>query len=412
MLSIEGNVINTEGTGRSRVEIGDDGLIASVGKETGSADVVLDDELIFPGFIDIHVHARECMDHSWDYKEDFTTAGWAAIGGGVVAFADMPNNPVAPVDEKSYADKFQLAKKSAVDVVLYAGIGPGTEPLSDIGADTIRPYKVFMGPSIGALFFKSADELESAISKYSGQSVSFHCEDPAILQDNKNQATHESRRPATAELSAIEFALSLIKKYSLSGKLCHISTATGVQKIAEAKKSGINVVTEASPHHLFYDESNITEANYKFMQTNPPLRSRADRLALIEGLKNGTIDFLATDHAPHTVKEKERGTSGTPQLDTYGNIAAWLIKEHNFTTSDIVRVCSLNPGRWLNQFVSIKFGEIKEGFAGSLTVLDMNRSIKIEKPMLKTKCGWSPFEGVTFPGRVACTVIRGKVFSR
>src|SRR6185369_6424326 len=131
MLSIEGNIVNNiDGIKRGRVEIGDNGIISSVGQPTGSADILLKDELIFPGFIDLHVHARECADHSWDYKEDFTTASAAAINGGVVAFADMPNNQVPPVDDASYLAKQELTKKSAVDVVLYAGIGRNTKPLS------------------------------------------------------------------------------------------------------------------------------------------------------------------------------------------------------------------------------------------------------------------------------------------
>jgi dihydroorotase len=130
MISIEGNIVNIGGTNRGRVEIGDDGIIISVGPETGKADIVLGEELIFPGFVDLHVHARECADHSQDYKEDFVTAGEAAINGGVVAFADMPNNPVPPVDDKSYGGKYQLTKKCAADVLLYAGTGSKTAPFS------------------------------------------------------------------------------------------------------------------------------------------------------------------------------------------------------------------------------------------------------------------------------------------
>ena len=443
MFTIEGNVVNTEGTERSRIEIGDDGLIASVGTQTGKADIVLGDELIFPGFIDVHVHARECADHSWDYKEDFTTAGWAAINGGVVAFADMPNNSVPLEDEKSYTEKYQLAQKAAVDVLLYAGIGRGTEPFSCSvpiyrpstepinGRTTLQPpYKVFMGPSIGDLFFKSADDLESAIAKYSGRNVSFHCEDPAILEANKNQSTHQLCRPPEAEISAVDFALKMIKKYRLQGKICHCSTVEGLQKIISAKKSGLPVTVEVTPHHLYFDEETMRSVPIhrlakdahklvpcndtgwaRYMQVNPPIRqSRENRLALIAALKKGDIDYLATDHAPHTIAEKEKGMSGLPHLDTYGPFAAWLMAEQGFTPADIARVCSFNPGKWFNQFSPIKFGEVKEGYAGSLTVLDMKKPVKIEKMMLKTKCAWSPFEGVAFPGSVAMTIIQGKVF--
>jgi dihydroorotase len=422
MLSIEGNIVNIGKAFCGRIEIGGNGLIAKVGEPTGKADVVLDDELIFPGFIDIHVHARECADHSWDYKEDFTTAGAAAVNGGVVAFADMPNNPVPPVDDKSYAEKYQLAQKSAVDVLLYAGIGSKTHPfecsapiygLQPINRSaTMRvPYKAFMGKSVGDLFFSSKKDLETAVAKYSGQSVSFHCEDPEILEANKNQATHTLRRPPEAEALAVDFALELIKKYQLQGKICHCSTAESLQKIISAKKSGLPVTVEVTPHHLYYDESMVTDENRKTFQVNPPIRqSQENRLALIAALKNGTIDYLATDHAPHTVAEKEKGASGIPHLDTFGPFVSWLISEHKFTPAEIARVCSFNPGQFFNEFSDIKYGQITPGFAGSLTIIDMGRPKKIEKSMLKTKCGWSPFEGVTFPGRVAMTIIKGKIY--
>jgi len=433
MLSIEGNTVNIDGLTRARVEVDNDGLISRVGEPTGSADVILKDELIFPGFIDLHVHARECADHSWNYKEDFASAAAAAINGGVVAFADMPNNPVPPVDEKSYADKFQLAKKSPVEVVLYAGVGPETNPFTcsvpipcrstgqvyglseppiNRHATIHPPYKVFMGQSIGDLFFSSRDEIEAVISKYGGQSVSFHCEDPEILEINKSQPDHELRRPKEAEISAIDFALMLIKKYNLKGKICHCSTMEGLQKIISAKKAGVSVTVEVTPHHLYFDNTMLSEANHKFLQVNPPIRqSKENRLALIAALKSGDIDYLATDHAPHTIAEKEKGTSGMPHLDTYGPFAAWLIKEHNFTPQEIARVCSYNPAQFFNQFSEFKYGKIEPGFVGSLTVIDMHKPVKIQKSMLKTKCGWSPFEDITFPGRVVNTIVRGKVYN-
>ncbi len=417
MLTIEGNIVNIDKTSRGRIEIGDGGLIQSVSKETGSADIILKDELIFPGFIDVHVHARECVDHSWDYKEDFTTAGQAAINGGIVAFADMPNNPVPPLDDKSYADKYQLTKKSPVDILLYAGIGSRTNALLDAGAADGRPrsrlvpYKVFMGPSIGDLFFKSANDLERVLEKYRGQSVSFHCEDPEILEANKNQPTHSQKRPPEAEVMAIDFALELIKKYQLQGKICHCSTQEGLQKIVSAKKSGLPVTIEVAPHHLFFDETMLTDENQKIFQVNPPIRqTKVNRLALIAALKNGDIDYLATDHAPHTIAEKEKGTSGMPHLDTYGPFVAWLMAEQGFAPADVTRVCSFNPGQFINQFMPLKFGKIEPGFVGSLTVIDSKKPIIISKSILKTKCNWSPFEDVTFPGRVVYTIVRGKVY--
>ncbi len=407
MLTLEGNIVNTNKIFRGRIEIDESGLITKIGEPKGSADFIFKDELIFPGFVDLHAHAREDASHTQDYKEDFITAGEAAINGGVVAFAEMPNNPIPPIDEESYEGKQELAKKSSVPVFLYAGIGNQTKPLS-----RKVPYKVFMGPSVGDLFFHSKKDLEETIKLYKGQNISFHCEDPEILEKNKNELTHEKRRPEEAEISAIDFALGMIEKYNLQGKICHCSTKEGIEKIKSAKMRGVNVVVEVSPHHLYFDQEAITENNRNLMQMNPPLRTPNDKKYLLQALKDGTIDFLATDHAPHTKEEKLKGISGTPQLDTYGPFVSWLIKEHGFAGEEIARVCAYNPGKFLEEFTGEKYGEIKEGYAGSLTVLDMNNPITIKKEMLKTKCGWSPFEGVTFPGSVVLTVIKGKTYGK
>ena len=418
MLSMEGIIVNTTGQERGRIEIDQKtGLIAKISEPTGVADMVFKDELIFPGFIDLHVHARECFDHSQDYKEDFKTAGEAAINGGVVAFMEMPNNPTPPVDAKSYIEKKELAQRCPIEVVLYAGIGENTKPL-----EKIVPYKVFMGPSIGDLFFHSLLDLEKVLAQYQGCSVSFHCEDPKILEDNKAQTTHEKRRPPEAEIKAIDFALLMIEKYNLQGKICHCSTREGIEKIKNAKIHKLNVVAEVSPHHLYFSQEILTENNRNWMQMNPPLRTEADKNYLIKALLDGAIDFIATDHAPHTKVEKIKGISGTAQLDTYGSFTTWLMQEHNFTSKDIARVCAHNPANFLNQFLENKpsfasasagkYGKIEKGYVGSLTILDLNKPITITKDMLKTKCGWSPFEGVTFPGRVTMTIIKGKVYAK
>lgn len=399
------NGVNPDKTFRGRIEIDSAGIITRVAEPSGQADILLDDELIFPGFVDLHVHAREDVSHSQDYKEDFASASSAAINGGVVAFMDMPNNPVPPIDDKSYDDKFQLAKKSAVGVVLYAGTGPGIKPLKKL-----VPYKVYMSQSVGDLFYNSLDEMSLALENYQGQNISFHCEDPEILKSHHSAPTHEQRRPKEAEISAVGFALEMIKKYDLKGKICHLSTKGALEKIIDAKQRGLSVTCEVTPHHLYFDASMP-------LQVNPPTRSKEDCLALIDGLKNGQIDYLASDHAPHTIQEKAKGpayrqagASGLPHLDTFGPFTTWLMREHQFTPQDIARVCSFNPGNFISQFLPHRYGKIEKGFMGSLTVIDINKPITINKAMLKTKVRWSPFEGVEFPGSVKMTVIKGKVY--
>ncbi len=406
MLTIEGNIVNIDGVKRGRVEIADDGLISSVGLPTGKADIVLKDELIFPGFLDLHVHARECADHSWDYKEDFISAGEAAINGGVVAFADMPNNPVPPIDDLSYETKQELTKKTPVDVLLYAGTNLSSNPLKKK-----VPYKAYISKSVGDLFFDSFAELENFAKKYQGQNVSFHCEDPDILKEKAGESAHELKRPENAEVSAVDMALAMIEKYNLTGKICHASTVEGVEKIKKARARGIKVSVEVTPHHLYFDQTMFEPEKKGIFQVNPPIRQHPEtKKYMQEALRKGDIDFLATDHAPHSLEEKQKGTSGLTHLDTFGSFTTWLMKDCGFTPQDILRVSAFNPAQFFNQYSSVKYGEIAKGFAGSLTVIDMNKPITITKSMLKTKAQWSPFEGLEFPGSVAYTIVKGKVY--
>jgi dihydroorotase len=412
MLRIEGRIVHPDREFDGAIEIDlKTGLIASVGPVTGHSDMDCAGCLIFPGFGDIHIHARDDVSGTQTYKEDFATTSAAAVHGGVTHVADMPNNPIAPVDDSSYVAKEKLTAKSDVHVTLYAGIGPQTSPLA-----RHVPYKAFMGPSVGDLFFASQAQLEDAIAKYRGKNVSFHCEDPEILAASKGASTHEQRRPPVAEIAATEFALYLIEKYELIGKLCHYSTGDGLVKIRAAKARGLPVTCEVTPHHLFFDDGDITAENAPWLQMNPPLRAASDRLAMIEALRDGTIDYIATDHAPHTLEENAKGISGVPHLDTYGAFTTWLMADHGFTAGEIARVCAYNPGRFVNEFLPAGFGKgyglVEAEYVGSLTLLDLNTPYTVTRASVKTKCGWSPFEGFRFPGSVRATILQGKVFQQ
>lgn len=384
------------------------GLITEINSETIEPN---ENELIFSGFGDIHIHAREDVSQKHIYKEDFSSAGYAALHGGCVHIADMPNNPVPPIDDTSYEDKNLLTSTSPIHITLYAGIGPTTYPLQ-----RKVPYKVFMGPSIGELFFQDHYELEKVIQRYEGQYVSFHCEDPEILTEHATKEFHEEKRPAIAEIKATEIAIYLIEKYHLKGKLCHYSTGDGLKKIIEAKKRKIDVTCEVTPTHLFFDKTMLTTDNRSWFQMNPPLRDPSDKIALLTALKNGDIDFLATDHAPHSIEEKLKGISGISQLDTFGGFVTWLLKEKNVSVEIINNVCSLNPGKFVQPFLPIKygkgFGEIAEGFSASFTTLKLNQPWTVSKKDLKTKSGWSPFENYTFPGQVGDIWFHGKNVSK
>lgn len=407
-MIVEGRLADIDGVRSGQIQI-EDGLITAIGTDLGRPDHVFGDScLIFAGMGDIHIHAREDVSGQHKYKETFATASAAALHGGVVHVADMPNNPVAPIDDATYQAKEQLVRAGNLPVTftLYAGIGPGTRPLQ-----RTVPYKAYMGPSVGDLFFSTLEDLDRTLASYRGQAVSFHCEDPVLLERHRSAPTHELRRPPECELSATRFALAMVEKYGLTGKLCHYSVKEGLPLIRAAKERGLPVTAEVTPHHVFFDTAMITEQNRGWMQMNPPLRSPADRAAMLDALRDGTADYLATDHAPHTLAEKERGMSGQPHLDTYGAFVTWLLVEQGFLPERIAALCSANPGEFVNPYCREKYGRLQPGYVGSLTVLDQRRPTTVRREDLRTRCGWSPFEEITFPGSVVAVFIRGQQVS-
>src|SRR5262249_12722830 len=173
------------------------------------------------------------------------------------------------------------------------------------------------------------------------------------------------------ELSATRFALAMIEKYDLRGKLCHYSVGEGLPLIRAARRRGLPVTAEVTPHHVFFDIDHITERNRGLMQMNPPLRRATDREAMLAALRDGDADYVATDHAPHTLAEKERGVSGQPHLDTFGPFVTWLLVEQGFTPERVAAICCANPGEFVNPFRADRHGRLLPGHVGSLTVLDL-----------------------------------------
>lgn len=379
-----------------------------------------DECLLFAGMGDIHIHARQDVSGKNNYKEDFKSACCAAINGGLVHVADMPNNPVPPIDDESYLAKVQLAANSEVPILMYAGIGPNTQPLS-----FSVPYKVYMGPSIGELYFKNNSDLEDVLKNYRHQHVSFHCEDPEILEEHKNEADHFLKRPILAELSATDFALTMIEKFELVGKLCHYSAGEGLEKIREAKKRGLAVTCEVTPQHLYFSEEKIKgmpKEEQVLFQMNPPIRHSDDAKQLLDALRNNEIDYLATDHAPHSPEEKKQGMSGMPGLDTYASFVTWLLVDQKISAQTISLISAENPGRFFNQFLmglNIKstlfkkwgkgMGFLEPGFSASFTVLNLNRPHTVTRSNIKTKAQWSPFLDITFPGSLEALWIGGSL---
>ncbi len=404
-MIIAGRLAHPTGVQAGQVRI-DGERIVEVGESLGTPDVSFDDGcLVFAGFGDIHIHARDDVSESQIYKEDFRTASEAALNGGVVHVADMPNNPVPRSTTRAMRPS---GRTSGSGMCRSDHAVRGNRPRHATAHET-GPVQSYMGHSVGDLFFTTLAQLDAALARYRGCHVSFHCEDPILLELHKDAPTHEQKRPPECEVSATRFALEMIEKHDLTGKLCHYSVGEGIPLIRAARGRGLRVTCEVTPHHLYFDDSHITPGNRGWMQMNPPLRAGSDRAAMLAALREGLLDYLATDHAPHSLEENERGISGQPHLDTFGAFATWLMVEQKFTPQQVATFCAANPGEFVNPFVApLKFGRLEAGYTASLTVLNLRKPHTVTRAGLGTKCGWSPFEGVTFPGSVEAVYVRGR----
>ncbi len=440
-ITIQGNIVYPDGVRQGTISFSKGkGMITGVDDERigKEPDVILENGYLFPGFVDLHVHAREDSSQQWTYKENYISAAKAALAGGVTAFADMPNTPEPAVDDQRYDKKVRLSRFSGMEVLPYAGIGPGTEPLS-----MNVPYKVFMAKSVGELCFGNEKELRITLEKYEGLNVSFHCEDPEVLGEHENDKSHRDRRPPEAEIRAVELAFELIEENGIKGKLCHISTKGSLDLIErKRRKSGVSVTVEATPHHLLLedngngiefpdclrplnddgegnshsdDESKRESGGMSnrpservpdsFFQVNPPIRGHEDRMTLLEAFKEGRIDFLATDHAPHTREEKMQGMSGLPSLDSFGGTVGCLL-ESGVRAEIVARAAAYRPGEFISEFgLSSRKLEVGE-------VVHLCHLVKGGEEVTGgggfSKAGWNPFEGFNMPWSVGFTILRGR----
>ncbi|TAL55595.1 MAG: amidohydrolase [Nanoarchaeota archaeon] len=389
MTTIEGYYVNEKGKKKyGSITFNNKGKITDISSKRKKPAIIFPkDCVIFPGFVDIHVHAREDRTKEWNYKEDFRTAGLAAINGGITAFMEMPNTPEPVLNASQVKSRQLLARKSKVPVIIACGINKNSRPVLGV-----NNYKAYLTKSVGDLFFENTKDFAKQLQKYSNYRVHVHCEDHKIIEWDPLE------RPAKAEVKAIREVAKLAKKAKVH--ICHVSTAAGAKLAKKAKLS-----FEVTPHHLYFTHEDMKKD--PLLKMNPPLRTKKDRNALLKLFKAGKIDVLATDHAPHTLDEKQSANpSGVPELDTYGPFVAWLIRNQKVPLKVIAHACSTAPSKLLG----LNQGAIKKGMDASFTVLNLKRPITITKKMLKTKCGWSPFEDVTFPGRVEATIVRGKVY--
>ncbi len=385
-------------------------IIVSGGVIGGASDTVFEFNncAVFPGFIDVHVHLRE---PGFSYKETIKTGSLACARGGYTTVCSMPNlNPV-PDSFEHLSEQLELIKSSAVmNVVPYGSItvGQNGEKLSDMAA--MAPYVcAFSDDGKGV---QSEEMMREAMktAKALGKMIVAHCEDNSLLNGGyihlgKYAAEHGHRGICSeSEWKPIERDLKLAAETGCSYHVCHISTKESVDLIRKAKAAGVDVTSETAPHYLILSDKDLQE--HGRFKMNPPLRDESDRLALIEGICDGTIDMIATDHAPHSAEEKgkglEKSAMGIVGIETaFPLLYTYLVKENIITLDKLIELMSINPAK--------RFGFESSVDNGNFTVFDLNSRYIINPDDFLSKGRATPFEGYEVFGECLMTVSGGKI---
>ena len=367
-----------------------------------------DDEkeyVIFPGFCDVHVHFRE---PGFSYKETIATGSHAAAHGGYTAVCTMPNlNPV-PDSCENLAVQLELIKKdAAIRVYPYGAIT--VEQAGETLADMIGLSQDVIAFSDDGKGVQDEGMMRCAMlrAKALGKIIAAHCEDNSRLHggyihDGEYARAHGHRGICSeSEWGPIKRDLRLAKETGCAYHVCHISTKESVELIRRAKADGVDVTCETAPHYLLLDEGDLIEdGRYKM---NPPLRSADDRLALIEGIKDGTIDMIATDHAPHSLEEKSRGLEksafGIVGLETsFALLYTELVKKNVITLERLIEMMAINPRK--------RFGI---PFGSDFTVWDLDSKGTISADDFISLGKATPFEGREVYGRCMMTAVKNKI---
>ena len=359
---------------------------------------------ILPGFADVHVHLRE---PGFSYKETIASGTRACARGGYTAVCSMPNlNPVPDSDEHLRQQEEIIARDACIHVYPYGAITMGEkgEALADLAVMANR----VCGFSDDGRGVQSREMMKAAMleAKRLGKLIVAHCEDSSLLRggyihDGQYAKAHGHRGICSeSEWGPIARDLELVAETGCGYHVCHISSRESVEIIRQAKKSGLNVTCETGPHYLTMDDSFLQEdARFKM---NPPLRDKTDREALVEGLLDGTIDCIATDHAPHSAEEKSKGLEksamGVVGIETaFPVLYTLLIKPGIVPMDTVLRALTVNPAR--------RFGLPMDGWS----VWDLDAKYAVDPSDFVSMGKASPFTGMEVFGKNLLTVLNGRI---
>ena len=390
------------------------GKIKKVEKNINSqADRIIDacQKFIIPGVIDPQVHFRE---PGLTHKEDIKSGARSAVCGGITTFFEMPNTSPATTNSKLLEEKFKIAEKSSVaNFSFFLGATPNNiDEIKNLKGNC--GVKIFMGSSTGDLLVDRDSDIEK-IFKYCNKIIAIHSEDEQVLNEtaktikNPNFSDHPNMRPVKAAVTSTNKAINFALKYKKRLHILHLSTSEEVKIIRKIKNTGL-VTSETTPQHLLLNAPDIYDDIGSYAQMNPPIREKHHQEELWKGLFDGTINCIATDHAPHTIQEKNKpygiAPSGMPGVETSLPLMLNQVNKGKITLQDIIKWMCENPAK----VYQIKNkGFIKEGFDADIALVDLNKIKIIRAKNMQSKCGWSPFEGLEIKGWPIMTIVNGNI---
>jgi dihydroorotase len=426
-LVLKGGTLVEPLGGQMRADLGiRDGKIAALADalDSSAGEDVYDARrrYILPGLIDAHVHFR---DPGLDYKEDFATGSAAAAWGGITTVADMPNTLPPTASAAHFREKARIAgEKSRTDFGLFALLTQDNRgEMEACIREGALGFKVFLGTSVGNIAPPGLGVLREQMEQAArgGCRIAFHAEDNELNDYFTRICTRQSResgaadpalwsaaRPDISEAEAVARALRFSEYTGAKIHICHVSAGRSLALIREAKRRGLPVSAETCPQYLFLDAADYPRLGTR-MKVNPPVREAEDREALWRGIADGTIDLIASDHAPHTAEEKDRplweALSGIAGVETSATLMLTAVNRGRLSLNDYARLASLAPARvW--GFYPQK-GSFTIGADADFTVVDMNRPGVIRNDELHSKHQTSPYDGFETTGAPVAAVLRG-----
>ena len=394
----------------------EEGKVQKIAKEIQEeADKIIDctNLYIMPGMIDIHCHLRE---PGFEYKETIETGSKSAVSGGFTTICPMPNTKPTPDSAIILQKIIEEGKRvDLCNVLPYSSVSKGEKGEELVDFEEMKNAGAIAFSDDGMPVVNSKTMRQAIIEADKlGTFVSSHCEEKSVSKGAINagkvaeQLDVEGVLPEAEEIMAAR-EIVISETNNVRAHICHISTKTTKNMVRDAKKRGVKITCETCPHYFTFTVDEVLKSGTN-AKMNPPLREEKDRLAIIEGLKEGTIDCIITDHAPHSQEEKEQDLSKAPNgiigFETALSAEIMnLIDTGELSYLDLVKLTSYNPA----QLIHIDRGTIEEGKIADITIFNPNEEYVYTKERIVSKAKNSPFIGKTLKGKVKYTIVNGKI---